>query len=194
MDSRRVILANLSTGRLGSDVSALFGSLLITAIQLAAFRRADTPPDRRVPFTLFLDEFHLFATRSLASFFSESRKFAVNLVCATQFLEQLDEATLAAIAGNVGNWASFQCGPRDSEMLASIFGQPVSPDDLLRLPQYHAIVRLLVQGYPTRAFTMKTLPLVADRESAQRADTLRRTSQHRYAQQMRRTEKAFASK
>jgi len=184
LDTGRVVLVNLSTGRLGADVAALYGSLFVTAVQLAVFSRADVAPVARRPFTLFLDEFHFLATTSLTTFLSEARKFGGRLVCATQFLEQLDPGTLAALSGNVGNWVVFQCGPRDAEMLASILGQPVAPEDLLRLPQYHAIVRLLVDGYPTRPFTMTTLPLVANHSAAQNADTLRRTSRHRYAIQV----------
>jgi len=184
LDTGRVVLVNLSTGRLGADVAALYGSLFVTAVQLAVFSRADVAPVARRPFTLFLDEFHFLATTSLTTFLSEARKFGGRLVCATQFLEQLDPGTLASLSGNVGNWVVFQCGPRDAEMLASILGQPVAPEDLLRLPQYHAIVRLLVDGYPTRPFTMTTLPLVANHSAAQNADTLRRTSRHRYAIQV----------
>lgn len=181
LDSRKVILCPFSKGRLGEDTATLLGALFVSAVQIAALSRADQPEHARVPTTLYLDEFHSFATESFATALSESRKYALACVLATQFLEQVDELTLAAIAGNVGSLVSFCVGQRDAEIVAQMLGPPVTPGDLLALPQYQAIVRLLIDGYPSVPFSMHTLPLTHAAPDAQDPQTLRRTSQYRYA-------------
>lgn len=181
MDRSHVLLVNLSKGRLGDDASALLGSLLVTAIQLAAMSRANVSEHQRTPFFCYLDEFHSFATDSFSTLFSEGRKYGVGLTVATQFLEQLDEALLASIAGNVGSLIAFQCGQRDAETVAEMLGQPATAADLLQLPKYHAAVRLLIDGHPSAPFSMRTLPLPAPPRDAQDPETLRRTSRHHFA-------------
>lgn len=181
MDTRKVILCAFSKGRIGDDVATLLGSLFVSAVQIAALGRADQPERDRIPTTLYLDEFHNFATESFATALSESRKYALACVLATQFLEQVDDLTLAAIAGNVGSLVSFAVGQRDAETVAEMLGAPVTPADLLALPQYHAIVRLLVDGYPLLPFSMRTLPLSPATSDCQDPHVLRKTSQYRYA-------------
>lgn len=181
LDSRKVILCPFSKGRLGEDTATLLGALFVSAVQIAVLSRADQSEHERVPTTLYLDEFHSFATESFATALSESRKYALACVLATQFLEQVDDLTLAALAGNVGSLVSFAVGQRDAETVAEMLGAPVMPEDLLKLPQYQAVVRLLIDGYPSTPFSMRTLPLAAVSDDAQHPHVVRKTSQYRYA-------------
>src|SRR5205807_10243420 len=121
LDSGRVLLVNLSKGRLGDDVSALLGSFLVTAIQLAAMSRADVTEAERPDFFLYVDEFQNFATDSFATILSEARKYRLSLTLANQYLAQLDEQTAAALFGNVGTLISFQVGASDAEPLSLQF-------------------------------------------------------------------------
>src|SRR5207248_1255541 len=105
-----------------------------------------------------VDEFQNFATESFATILSEARKYRLSITLANQYLAQLDEATSAAVFGNVGTLVSFQVGPDDAEVLAVQFGGDLTPQDLLRLPRYQAYVRLLIDGQPSRPFSMQTLP------------------------------------
>lgn len=180
MDGGKVLLVNLSKGKLGDDASALMGSFLVTAMQLAAMSRADIPETDRRDFYLYIDEFQNFATESFATILSESRKYRLALILANQYLGQLDEQTLLAMWGNCGSLVSFQVGASDAEPLALQFGGDLMPQDLLRLPRYQAYVRLLVSGTPSRPFSMRTLPPNATLD-ATRSAIIRRLSQKRYA-------------
>lgn len=179
LDEGKVLLVNLSKGRMGDDASALLGSFLVTSLQLAAMSRADTPEKDRRDFFLYVDEFQNFATDAFATILSEARKYRLALTLANQYLGQLDETTLAAVFGNIGTMISFQVGAQDAEAIATQFGGDLVASDLLRLPRYEAYIRLLLNGMPTRPFSLRTLPppRVQDPE---RARIIERTSHHRF--------------
>lgn len=180
MDSGQVLLVNLSKGRLGEDASALLGALLVSQLQIAAMSRADVPESDRRDFFVFVDEFQNFATESFATTMAEARKYRLSLTVANQYLAQLDEDTLHALFGNVGTLVSFQVGAKDAELLADQFGGDLAPADLMRLPRYHAVARLLIDGTPSLPFTMRTIPPHAHRRESQRPDVIRATSRRRY--------------
>jgi hypothetical protein len=180
MDHAKVVLVNLSKGKLGDDTSSLLGSFLVTATQLAAMSRADVPECDRRDFFLYIDEFQNFATESFATILSEARKYRLALTLANQYLGQLDEQTLLGMWGNCGSLISFQVGAGDAEPLAEQFGGDLVPQDLLRLPRFHAYVRLLIEGTPSRPYSMRTLPPL-QRADLKRIDTIRHMSRHRYS-------------
>ena len=181
MDEGKVLLVNLSKGRIGEDASALLGAFLVTAIQQAAMSRADTREQDRPDFYLFIDEFQNFATEAFAAILSEARKYRLNLVVANQYLDQIDDATRASVFGNVGSMISFAVGVQDAEVLAEQLGGDVTPKDLMQLPRYQAYARLLIDGQPSRPFTLRTLPPVAPaRGNEHRPVTIRRYCRQRY--------------
>lgn len=179
MDRGQVLVVNLSKGRVGEDASALLGSLLISSLQRAAMSRADVREAERPDFHLYVDEFQHFATASFAAILSEARKYRLTLTLAHQYLAQLDEATAAAVFGNVGSLVAFAVGAEDAERLAAQLGAPLSPEDLLALPKHEAYARLLVDGLPCRPFSLATAPPVATGDAA-RGDVIRRASRRRY--------------
>ena len=166
IDEGKVLIINLSKGRMGEDASALLGSFLVSSLQLAAMSRADLPEETRLPFFAYVDEFQNFATESFATVLSESRKYRLALTLACQYLDQMNESTRAAVFGNIGTLLSFQIGASDAEAIAQQLGGCVEPADLLQLPKYHACIRLLVDGQPSRGFTMHTLRPETTRSSA----------------------------
>ena len=192
MDEGKILIVNLSKGKVGSDASELLGSLLVTAIQLAAMSRADTAEENRPDFFAYIDEFSSFTTEAFASAFSEARKYRLSLTVATQFLEQLDEITLASIFGNVGTTISFQVSQHDAEILANELGGGLLPEDLLMLPKFQAYMRLLVAGVPSTPFSVRTLPPAKRRGDEQSPDTLRRTSHHRYTKPAKQVDRHLA--
>jgi hypothetical protein len=105
----------------------------------------------------------------------------------------MDEATLDAVFGNVGSLLVFQIGARDAEILTEQLGGDVTPPDLMALPRYRAYARLLIDGMPSRPFSMETLPPAAVRERSIRAAIVRRTSRHRYARSADQVEKEIRS-
>ena len=180
MDDGRVLIVNLSKGRIGEDASMLLGAMLVTELQLAAMSRADVLESERRDYFAYVDEFQNFATESFATILSEARKYRLSLVLANQYLGQMDEPTRDAVFGNVGSLLCFQVGATDSELLADQLGGDVRPTDLMNLPKFTAYLRLLIDGMPSRPFSIETLPptRVCD---PRRLEIIRRTSRHRYS-------------
>jgi len=178
IDTGKVLFCDLGKGRLGDDASTLLGSLLVAGLQLAAMSRADVPEHERVPAMIFIDEFQNFVgSGTLPTILAEMRKFKIALHASHQYLEQMDDATRAAVFGNVGTIVAFRVG-QDAETLAEHLGGDVTPPDLRNLPNYHAIIRPLIAGVPAKPFTMTTLP--PSRPTRPRATIIRHVSRQRY--------------
>jgi len=158
MDQQKILLLNLSKGRVGEDNSALLGAMMITKIQLAAMSRVDTPEDRRRDFYLYVDEFQNFATESFASILSEARKYHLNLIIAHQYVEQLEEEVAAAVFGNVGTMIAFRVGATDAEQFEKEFFPTFVQEDLVNLSKYEIYLKLMIDGVTSEAFSAKTLP------------------------------------
>ena len=191
MDEGKVLLINLSKGRIGDDASSLLGSFLVTAIQLAAMSRAELPEEDRRDFYLSVDEFQNYATASFADILSEARKYRLNLTLAHQYLEQVPEEILAAVFGNVGTAVVFQVGAKDAEILAEQLGGGLTAQDLMQLDRYNSYVRLLIDGHPSRPFSLKTLP-PPSLQDERRPVNIRRYTRYRYARPAERVEREIA--
>ena len=177
MDTRRILLANLSKGRLGEDNSNLLGSLLVSQLQLAAQERASVPEAHRVDFALYIDEFQNFTTDSFASILSEARKYRLCLTLAHQYLDQLPANLHKAVFGNVGTLLAFRVGTVDAEVLSQHF-QPYPPPALVELDRYTACLRLLQHGEISEPFVLTTSLPNTPRYG--RKDTLIRVSRERF--------------
>ncbi|MDO8574662.1 MAG: type IV secretion system DNA-binding domain-containing protein [bacterium] len=163
MDDGKIVIMNLSKGRLGEDNTKLLGGMLITKIQLAAMSRVDILEDERKDFYLYVDEFQTFVTDSFADILSEARKFRLDLIIANQYIGQLvhdqNMKVKDAIFGNVGTFIAFRTGGEDVEFLEEKqFGPNIVAADLLNLPNYNVYLRLLIDGVPSRPFSAITLP------------------------------------
>lgn len=163
MNSGRIMLCNLSQGRLGEDNSSLLGAVLITKFQLAAMRRVDIPKDQRKPFYLYVDEFQNFATESFIKILSEARKYGLNLMLANQYMAQIPEEVQKAILGNAGTLISFAVGAEDAKIIHAEFAEVFSENDLVNLSNYQVAIKLLVDWQSTRPFLANTLPLPSSR-------------------------------
>ncbi len=163
MDEGKIIIMNLSKGRLGEDNTKLLGGMLITKIQLAAMSRVDTLEEDRKDFYLYVDEFQNFVTDSFADILSEARKFRLDLIIANQYIGQLvhdqNVKVKDAIFGNVGTFIAFRAGGEDVEFLEEKqFSPNITAQDLINLPNYNIYLRLLIDGVPSRPFSAITLP------------------------------------
>ena len=182
LDAGQVLLVNLSHGRLGEDSAALLGALLVTTLQQAAMSRADMAERDRRDFYLYADEFQTYAgTESLEVILSQARKYRLSLCLANQLVGQMSEALAATVFGNCGNLCVLQVGRTDAERLALELGGKVTPEDLIAIPKYTAVVRQLIDGEPTRPFTIRTLPPSPVRNDPARVETMLRVSRRRYA-------------
>jgi energy-coupling factor transporter ATP-binding protein EcfA2 len=159
MDQQRIVICNLSKGRLGEAATNLVGSLLVTAVQLAAMRRTAVPEEERVDFVAYLDEFHNFTTDAFASILAEARKYRLSIVAGHQYLAQITPAVRAAVFGNVGTLISFQLGFDDAEELAGEFA-PYVANSLTGLYRGEVCVRTVMGGTTGEPFFGKTIPEV----------------------------------
>lgn len=163
MDEGKILLANLSQGRIGEDNSALLGATLITKLQQGAMRRVDMEESMRRDFFLYVDEFQNFATTSFIKILSEARKYRLNLMVANQYMAQIPEDVQKAILGNVGSLISFGVGAEDAEIIHKEFSEVFSQNDLVNLANFQIAVKLMVSGHASRPFLAHTLPLPAER-------------------------------
>lgn len=158
IDNQRILLVNLSKGRLGDLNSSLIGLIIVGKILMASLSRVDIEEHKRKDFYLYIDEFQNVTTDSIATILSEARKYRLDLIITHQFIGQLQEEIKKAVFGNVGSIISFRIGADDAEFLARQFKPTFSEYDLMHLDNYNCYVRLLINGETSRPFSMKTYP------------------------------------
>ncbi|MCL5093727.1 MAG: type IV secretion system DNA-binding domain-containing protein [Patescibacteria group bacterium] len=179
MDKKKILLINLAKGKVGELNMSLLGMILVSKIQMTAMSRVGMPEDQIVDFTLYVDEFQNFATDSFASILSEARKFGLRLVVANQFIGQLKEEIKDAVFGNVGTLVSFRVGPEDGEFMAKQFEPVFNTSDLINIENYHAFIKLMVSGMPTKPFTMKAKPPTGTADKG-RGEAIRQLARLKY--------------
>jgi hypothetical protein len=159
MNQGKILLANMSQGRLGEDNAALLGAMLITKLQLAAMHRVDMPEEQRRDFYLYVDEFQNFATGSFIKIMSEARKYRLNIMLANQYMAQIPEEVQRAILGNAGSIITFSLGASDASILFKEFAEVFTENDLINLSNYQVACKLTIDGLSSRPFVAHTLPL-----------------------------------
>ena len=187
MDEGKILIANISKGKVGEDNSRLLGALLITKLQLAAMSRVDVPEEKRRDFFLYVDEFQNFATKSFVNILSEARKYRLSLILANQYISQLEEMTPTgkssdvknAVFGNVGTIVTFRIGAEDAEFLEREFIPDFEATDLVNLTKYNIYLRLMIDGVACRPFSAETLPPFQELEKKNKEKIIK-VSQERY--------------
>ena len=159
LDGSKILIMNLSKGRIGEDNSALLGAMMITKIQLAAMSRVNILEAERKDFYLYVDEFQNFSTESFANILSEARKYRLDLILAHQYVTQLDEKVAAAIFGNVGTMCIFRIGAEDAEALVKEFTPQFDETDLVNIPKFTALIKLMIDGISSEPFLANTIRL-----------------------------------
>ncbi len=196
MDSGKILLVNVSKGRIGEDNSALLGAMIITKIQIAAMERVRIAEEDRVDFHLYVDEFQNFATDSFAGILSEARKYRLNLTIAHQYIGQLvtDVSTKVrdAVFGNVGTMMTFRVGAADAEELEKEFTPECLMNDLIGLPNHHIYIKLMVDGVTSRPFSAATLPPLKFETDPAVKEKIIRVSRERYGTAKADVEKEIA--
>ena len=158
MDSQKIILVNLSKGKIGEMNAYLIGLVLVGKILMASLSRTDIPQEERKDFYLYIDEFQNFTTDSISTILSEARKYRLCLNIAHQFLGQLTEDIQKSVFGNVGTIISFRVGPEDAEFLAKQFTPVFNEQDLINIDNYSAYVKLMINGAISQGFNMAIYP------------------------------------
>jgi len=195
MDEWKIILVNLSKGKIWEDNANMIGSLLVTKFQIDAMSRADVAAHLRRPFYLYIDEFQNFASESFVTILSEARKYKLALIVANQYTSQLMPEIKDAIFGNVGTTIAFTLGKDDADLIAWQFKGMIGTNDLISLPKYTAYTRLMIDGISSDPFSMKTLPPTKLGEwSLELIDKVRKQSRQRYAMGRDQLEKLMAAR
>lgn len=164
MDEKKILIVNLSKGKVGEGNANLLGSLLITKIYLAAMSRADAGPyevEKLPPFYFYVDEFQNFANESFASILSEARKYKLALTVAHQYVEQMTDEVRSAVFGNVGTMITFRIGATDAEVFEKEFAPYFIMDDFINLSAHQIYLRLMINGQGSKPFSASTLSPIA---------------------------------
>ena len=155
MDNQKILLVNLSKGKIGETNSHLLGMIIVGKLLMAALSRVDMPENERKDFYLYIDEFQNVTTDSIAQILSEARKYRLGLIIAHQFIGQLSEGISKAVFGNVGSLAAYRVGPEDADFLEKQFAPIFTAQDLINVDNYHYFARLLLNNVSTAPFNMK---------------------------------------
>jgi len=154
MDNKKILVVNLTKGRLGDINAYLLGLIIVGKLMMASFARIDTPEELRSDFYLYIDEFQNFVTDSISTILSEARKYRLSLILAHQFIKQLPEKIRDAVFGNVGSLVSFRVSVEDAEYLAKQFAPIFDQNDLLNLDNFNAYAKLLINNLTVKPFNL----------------------------------------
>ena len=165
MDNKKILLVNLSKGKLGTLNTQLLGLVLVAQLQMAAMSRVDIPEEERKDFYLYVDEFQNFATDTFCSILSEARKYRLNLIMAHQYIGQLTVSEFGqtstqirdAVFGNVGTLQSFKIGADDAEYIAKEYAPVLTEQDVIGIANYKAYIKLYINGITSRPFSLETI-------------------------------------
>lgn len=158
LNSGKILIANLSQGKLGEDNAALLGAMFITKLQLAAMNRVSQAHSDRKEFFLYVDEFQNFATESFIKILSEARKYRLGLILANQYIAQIPETIQKAIFGNAGSIACFVLGSEDARVMEAEFGEAFTSANLVALQKHQIALRLTIDSTVSAPFLATTLP------------------------------------
>lgn len=187
MNEGKILLVNLSKGRMGEVNARFLGMVLIAKLWAAAIARASMPAEQRRDFFIYVDEFQSLATLSFGTLLSEARKYRTNLILTNQYVAQVDTRITFAILGNVGTIISFRIGPMDAEVLAREYQPTFTQYDLLNLPNFTTYVTTLAGGQVSRPFSMQTI-MDTTRTDPRRGFKVREHSRKRYGRNRREVE------
>ena len=194
MDEGRILLCNLSKGKLGDLNAQLLGMIMVSKLQMSAMSRVDTDEEDRLDFYMYVDEFQNFVTESFASILSEARKYRLNLIIAHQYISQItklggggkgkseDTTIRDAVFGNVGSMMCFKIGASDAEYMAKEYAPVFSEQDLVNIANYQAYIKLNIDNATSRAFSMATV-YDPDKGDVQAAEAFRQLSRLKFARE-----------
>ncbi len=183
MDEQKILLVNLSKGRLGEEDAKFLGLILVPKILTAAMSRQNMDPKLRKDFFLYVDEFQNYATEDFAVILSEARKYRLNLIVANQYISQIQEDVKNAVFGNVGTMVAFRIGTPDANFLQNEFQPTFSESDLTNIEKYHVYVKTIVNNEPIPPFSMslmKDMSVQEARMNTKLAETLKELSRLKY--------------
>lgn len=158
MNEGKILLVNLSQGKIGEENSSLLGGMIVTRLYTNAMQRANISQEQRKDFYLYVDEFQNFATTTFVKILSEARKYGLNLIVTHQYIDQISEEIQKAIFGNVGTLMNYVVGQRDAQFLSEEYSPFFEPSDLVNLGKFRLIVKVMIDGNQSNPFTAIAMP------------------------------------
>lgn len=195
MDEKKILIINLSKGKLGEENSTFLGLILVPRLLAAAMSRADIPVDERVPYYMYVDEFQNFATPDFATILSEARKYKLDLTVANQFTSQMEDEVKNAVFGNVGTLISFRVGVADANYLQHEYTPTFNEADLLNIERFNVFIKTIVNNEPVPPFTMDvTKDIAAEKKlyNPKLAEAIKQLSRLKYGRDVRLVESEIA--
>jgi hypothetical protein len=185
MDQKKILLVNLSKGKIGEDNSAILGGMLVARLWFAAMLRASIPEEQRRDFYVYIDEFQNFATTSIATILSEARKYRLNLILAHQYIAQVPKEVTDAVFGNIGTMVCFTLGQQDAHVLARELVPVFEEDDLINMERFHIYLKLMIDLTQSRPFSAVTLPpIISETDNKEQVLSLSREKYSRPREQI----------
>ncbi len=197
MDEGKILIVNLSKGKLGEENSNFLGLVLVPRLLSAAMSRANIPEKDRRPFYLYVDEFQNFATPDFATILSEARKYKLNLIVANQFTSQMEDEVKNAVFGNVGSLISFRTGVADANFLQHEFSPTFNEADLLNVERFNVLIKTIVRNEPVPVFSMDvTKDIKAERamKNEKLAEAIKQLSRLKYGRDVKLIENELAGR
>ena len=161
MNEGKIILINLSKGKLGEENSSFFGSMFITKLKQAGMARQSIPEKDRTDFYLYVDEFHNLMTETFENILSEARKYGMCLTVAHQYMGQLLPKVQQAVLGNTGTIIVFRVGGEDAVKLEPEMAPVFGAKDMVNLGVQNFYIKETIDGEaydPFSAQTLKVMP------------------------------------
>mgnify|MGYP001589311478 FL=1 len=186
MDEGKILLINLSKGKIGEENSNFLGLILVPKILMAAMSRQDVPEEKRRDFFVYVDEFQNFATPDFAQILSEARKYRLSLTVANQFIGQMDEEVKNAVFGNVGTLITFRVGVTDANYLQHEYQPVFNETDLINIDKFNAYVKTIVKNEPVKPFSLdltKDMSKVINDKNPEIAKAIIQLSRLKYGRQ-----------
>lgn len=181
MNENKILIINLSKGRIGEENASFFGSMFITKINQAGMARANLRPEDRTDFYLYVDEFHNIVTTTFMNLFSEARKYALSMIVAHQYLGQLLPEVLQTVLGNVGTVATFRVGGDDAAYLEKEMVPVFKAKDMINLGMQEFYIKLTIDGETYDPFSAETLRVLPTKHEPLRKEIIE-FSRHTYGQ------------
>jgi len=192
IDEQKILLVNLSKGRLGDINSSLLGLIITGKLLMAAFSRVDMPEEERKDFYLYMDEFQNFSTDSIATILSEARKYRLCLTVGHQFIGQLTDEIREAVFGNVGSVVSFRTGAEDAEFLVKQFEPIFNTNDLINIDNFNAHIKLMINNQTSKPFNLATYP--PEEENPEIVDAIKEISRLKYGRDKKLVEEEISKR
>ena len=192
MDEKKILLVNLTKGKLGDVNSNLLGLIIAGKLLMASLSRVDVPEEKRTDFYLYMDEFQNFTTESIATILAEARKYKLCLTIAHQFIGQLEDKIKNAVFGNVGSMACFRIGAEDAEFVVKQYEPVFSQQDMVNIDNFNAYLKLLIDGQTTRAFNIMTYP--PEKGDPKTAEMAKEFSRVKYGREKAKVEKEISER